>query len=262
MARPSPDRTAAIDELTKGLEFVSQLGAILPTDMDRALIDKISGSFSSALVALKSGAREEKSENFDTKKRKMESAQKGRPRKRTQPGSCTRNTTNILEDGYSWRKYGQKNILNSKFPRCYFRCTNKFDQNCPAMRQVQRSEEDSSLYVITYIGEHTCQSRRRPAASLAAPAEKGSACIINFGSSTSHSEDEPKFPPPSSLAPTSALQSTTTTLGAGPTGVTGSGRPEHGDVTSCLQPSVEGEEEDLVWDLDYLNFADVLSFNW
>lgn len=279
MAHPSPNRTAAIDELTKGHELVSQLGAILPADTGRALLDKISDTFSRALVALKSGGREGKSENFDAKKRTIESAQKGRPRKRTRSGSTTKITTNILDDGHSWRKYGQKNILDLKFPRCYFRCSNKFDQNCPAMRQVQQSEEDPSLYVITYIGEHTCQSRRSSTASLAASVEKEpyAACIINFGSTNlSKDQDEPKFPPPSLLATATTvgpceegISSTLThgssmpaglrssALGAGSTHLAGSGRPEHGDVTSCLQ------EDDSVWDLelDYFSFTDVLGFD-
>ncbi|KAL5854154.1 hypothetical protein ACOSQ4_003956 [Xanthoceras sorbifolium] len=28
-----------------------------------------------------------------------------------------------LDDGYSWRKYRQKDILGAKYPRSYYRCT-------------------------------------------------------------------------------------------------------------------------------------------
>ncbi|PWA53111.1 WRKY domain-containing protein [Artemisia annua] len=59
-------------------------------------------------------------------------------------------------DGYSWRKYGQKGILNSKFPRCYFRCTHKHVQGCKALKQVQQLEDDSNMFEIRYIGHHTC----------------------------------------------------------------------------------------------------------
>ncbi|CAI8598696.1 unnamed protein product [Vicia faba] len=38
-------------------------------------------------------------------------------------------------DIHSWRKYGQKEILNSQFPRSYFRCTRKHDQGCRATKQ-------------------------------------------------------------------------------------------------------------------------------
>ena len=43
------------------------------------------------------------------------------------------------EDGFIWRKYGQKEIHNNKHPRLYFRCTYKHDIGCPATRQVQQA---------------------------------------------------------------------------------------------------------------------------
>ncbi|KAF8104671.1 hypothetical protein N665_0170s0046 [Sinapis alba] len=62
----------------------------------------------------------------------------------------------IDEDKYAWRKYGQKEILNSKFPRSYFRCTHKPTQGCKATKHVQKQEQDPGLFQITYIGHHTC----------------------------------------------------------------------------------------------------------
>ncbi|XP_045790168.1 probable WRKY transcription factor 46 [Trifolium pratense] len=61
-----------------------------------------------------------------------------------------------VEDGYSWRKYGQKDIHGAKFPRGYYRCTHRNSQGCLATKQVQKSEEDSMVYEITYKGRHTC----------------------------------------------------------------------------------------------------------
>ncbi|KAI3800032.1 hypothetical protein L1987_35339 [Smallanthus sonchifolius] len=60
------------------------------------------------------------------------------------------------EDGFAWRKYGQKEILNSKSPRCYFRCTHKHVHGCKAQKQVQKLEDETNMYHITYIGRHTC----------------------------------------------------------------------------------------------------------
>ncbi|KAI3955024.1 hypothetical protein MKW98_005027 [Papaver atlanticum] len=60
------------------------------------------------------------------------------------------------DDGYSWRKYGQKNILNANYPRGYYRCTHRNVQGCLAMKQVQRLDEDPSTFNITYRGRHTC----------------------------------------------------------------------------------------------------------
>ncbi|KAL5075559.1 hypothetical protein RYX36_014543 [Vicia faba] len=61
-----------------------------------------------------------------------------------------------LDDGYSWRKYGQKDILGATHPRGYYRCTHRNIQGCLATKQVQRSDEDPTIFEITYRGNHTC----------------------------------------------------------------------------------------------------------
>ncbi|XP_054789115.1 probable WRKY transcription factor 70 [Prosopis cineraria] len=65
--------------------------------------------------------------------------------------------SHTIEDAHAWRKYGQKEILNSKFPRSYFRCTRKRDQGCKAIKQVQRIQENPEMFLTTYIGFHTCK---------------------------------------------------------------------------------------------------------
>ncbi|OQU80381.1 probable WRKY transcription factor 41 [Sorghum bicolor] len=66
------------------------------------------------------------------------------------------------DDGHSWRKYGQKDILGAKHPRAYYRCTHRNSQNCPATKQVQRADDHPALFDVVYHGEHTC---RPPAAA-------------------------------------------------------------------------------------------------
>ncbi|XP_004502612.1 probable WRKY transcription factor 53 [Cicer arietinum] len=61
-----------------------------------------------------------------------------------------------LDDGYSWRKYGQKEILGALHPRGYYRCSHRNVEGCLATKQVQRSDEDSTVFEITYRGNHTC----------------------------------------------------------------------------------------------------------
>ncbi|XP_074555965.1 uncharacterized protein LOC141811809 [Curcuma longa] len=64
-----------------------------------------------------------------------------------------------LEDGYSWRKYGQKEILGARHPRGYYRCTHRSTAGCLATKQVQRSDDDPCVFDITYRGDHTCQQK-------------------------------------------------------------------------------------------------------
>ncbi|GFP91474.1 probable WRKY transcription factor 24 [Phtheirospermum japonicum] len=63
----------------------------------------------------------------------------------------TRSDEDILDDGYRWRKYGQKSVKNSKFPRSYYRCTHP---TCNVKKQVQRLSKDSSIVMTTYEGVH------------------------------------------------------------------------------------------------------------
>ncbi|XP_054777407.1 uncharacterized protein LOC129285665 [Prosopis cineraria] len=62
-----------------------------------------------------------------------------------------------LADGYSWRKYGQKDVLGAKFPRGYYRCSRRNTEGCLATKVLERDDEDPSLFNITYRGRHTCR---------------------------------------------------------------------------------------------------------
>ncbi|XP_020165042.1 disease resistance protein RGA5 [Aegilops tauschii subsp. strangulata] len=62
----------------------------------------------------------------------------------------------LLDDGFSWRKYGQKDILDAKHPRAYYRCTYRKSQGCSATKEVQRTDDDPELFLVLYKGKHTC----------------------------------------------------------------------------------------------------------
>ncbi|CAM0875546.1 unnamed protein product [Alopecurus aequalis] len=91
----------------------------------------------------------------------------------------TRSQVDILDDGYRWRKYGQKAVKDNNFPRgsnyrqsavpivhvhsdirnlvcgpnmSYYRCTH---QGCNVKKQVQRLSRDEGVVVTTYEGAHT-----------------------------------------------------------------------------------------------------------
>ncbi|WOG90513.1 hypothetical protein DCAR_0209757 [Daucus carota subsp. sativus] len=63
----------------------------------------------------------------------------------------TKSSEDLLDDGYRWRKYGQKSVKNSLFPRSYYRCTH---HTCNVKKQVQRLSRDTSIVVTTYEGIH------------------------------------------------------------------------------------------------------------
>ncbi|THU50648.1 hypothetical protein C4D60_Mb06t22490 [Musa balbisiana] len=63
----------------------------------------------------------------------------------------TKSPNDILDDGYRWRKYGQKAVKNSAYPRSYYRCTH---HTCNVKKQVQRLSKDTSIVVTTYEGIH------------------------------------------------------------------------------------------------------------
>ncbi|KAF8040416.1 hypothetical protein BT93_B2600 [Corymbia citriodora subsp. variegata] len=63
----------------------------------------------------------------------------------------TKSEVDHLEDGYRWRKYGQKAVKNSPFPRSYYRCTNG---KCTVKKRVERSSEDPAIVITTYEGQH------------------------------------------------------------------------------------------------------------
>ncbi|KAL1215275.1 putative WRKY transcription factor 64 [Cardamine amara subsp. amara] len=61
------------------------------------------------------------------------------------------------DDGFTWRKYGQKKIKASPHHRCYYRCNAKH-QNCRAKKQVQKIEDSPPMYRATYLGKHDCKA--------------------------------------------------------------------------------------------------------
>ncbi|XP_018491954.1 probable WRKY transcription factor 14 isoform X2 [Raphanus sativus] len=58
----------------------------------------------------------------------------------------------VPSDLWAWRKYGQKPIKGSPFPRGYYRCSSS--KGCSARKQVERSRTDPNMLVITYTSEH------------------------------------------------------------------------------------------------------------
>ncbi|KAG6504312.1 probable WRKY transcription factor 14 [Zingiber officinale] len=58
----------------------------------------------------------------------------------------------VPSDLWAWRKYGQKPIKGSPYPRGYYRCSSS--KGCSARKQVERSRADPNMLVVTYTSEH------------------------------------------------------------------------------------------------------------
>ncbi|XP_020105446.1 probable WRKY transcription factor 71 [Ananas comosus] len=112
----------------------------------------------------------------------------------------TKSEVDHLEDGYRWRKYGQKAVKNSPYPRSYYRCTT---QKCSVKKRVERSHEDPSIVITTYEGRHTHQSpaNLRGSSHFLAPSPSFRAQEFLNPSSHHHMSTNPTMYLPISLPP-------------------------------------------------------------
>nr|XP_043624567.1 probable WRKY transcription factor 65 [Erigeron canadensis] len=68
-------------------------------------------------------------------------------------GSRLKGETNAPpSDAWAWRKYGQKPIKGSPYPRGYYRCSSS--KGCPARKQVERNRVDPTMVIVTYSCDH------------------------------------------------------------------------------------------------------------
>ncbi|XVF73118.1 hypothetical protein PTKIN_Ptkin12aG0176100 [Pterospermum kingtungense] len=58
----------------------------------------------------------------------------------------------LSSDVWAWRKYGQKPIKGSPYPRGYYRCSSS--KGCLARKQVERNRSDPAMFIVTYTAEH------------------------------------------------------------------------------------------------------------
>lgn len=190
------------DELAQGMEKAMQLRLHLcstsPSEAEDLILQRIISTFEKALRILKwsghagvgqmgaspttapessitadgSSRSDDMNKSF-TDYQDREDASKKRKLQTSWTEQVKVNSDNGLEgpgdDGYSWRKYGQKDILGAKHPRSYYRCTYRQGRNCWATKQVQRSDEDPTIFEITYKGTHTCKQLKNAAPPPASP---------------------------------------------------------------------------------------------
>ncbi|XP_057724853.1 WRKY DNA-binding transcription factor 70-like isoform X3 [Arachis stenosperma] len=179
----SKKKRIIIKELVQGQEAATQLKLLLQNPIGdtslsaEELLGNVLTSFAETLSLLASNHSQEQpcpsddysgGESHCMKRSNLTPPKKvGRgcyKRRRTEHTWTTISPT--ADDNHAWRKYGEKEIQNSKFPRSYFRCSRKYDQNCRAIKHVQRTQENPCMYQITYIGMHTCKATPNDAPCL------------------------------------------------------------------------------------------------
>ncbi|KAL2549935.1 putative WRKY transcription factor 70 [Forsythia ovata] len=196
-------RKRLIGELVKGKKIGAQLQTLLKNNGSVSAEDlavKILRSFTETLSVLSSNETSQIygdggdtgasacSEESEKKPARVKDRRGCYKRRRTSDSRKTVSPTK--EDGYAWRKYGQKNILNTEYPRCYYRCTYKYE-GCKATKQVQRIKEDPILYQTTYFDHHTCTDAMRASQIYVDSDPVESLNLLSFESKFPSNQDHP-----------------------------------------------------------------------
>ncbi|GMH05904.1 hypothetical protein Nepgr_007744 [Nepenthes gracilis] len=133
-------------------------------------------------------------DEFESKRRKIEAYATelgGATRAIREPRVVVQTTSevDILDDGYRWRKYGQKVVKGNPNPRSYYKCTHA---GCTVRKHVERASHDLKSVITTYEGKHNHD----------VPAARNSS-HANAKSSTNHiiaeTEAVPRRPEPSQV---------------------------------------------------------------
>ncbi|GMI64483.1 WRKY DNA-binding protein 70, ARABIDOPSIS THALIANA WRKY DNA-BINDING PROTEIN 70 [Hibiscus trionum] len=152
------DTNKIIQQLVQGRELTNKLRDAQFHDSGEDLVIRICNTFSNTLSILRNCNGRKSQDSGDSSLKDPRGSYKRR--------KCVASRTNIssalTDDGYAWRKYGQKQILNANHPRSYYRCTHKTEQGCQATKQVQKIQDDPPKYETIYSGHHTCKNTLNP----------------------------------------------------------------------------------------------------
>ncbi|XP_010524740.1 PREDICTED: probable WRKY transcription factor 48 [Tarenaya hassleriana] len=153
-AAASPGSTTA----TAAVESSEVLNTTAPASPNTSSVSSSSneaGNENNTVKASGSVTDQEEQDQQERKGTKQQlKAKKNNQKKPREPrfAFLTKSDIDNLDDGYRWRKYGQKAVKNSPYPRSYYRCTTA---GCGVKKRVERSSDDPSIVMTTYEGQHT-----------------------------------------------------------------------------------------------------------
>ncbi|XP_039019106.1 probable WRKY transcription factor 4 isoform X2 [Hibiscus syriacus] len=121
-----------------------------------AIAERISGTSDSDEARNNETNADEKNEDEPDHKRQNTEIRVSEPssqRTVTEPRIIvqTRSEVDLLDDGYRWRKYGQKVVKGNPYPRSYYKCTTP---GCNVRKHVERASTDPKSVITTYEGKH------------------------------------------------------------------------------------------------------------
>lgn len=161
-------------------QYIPRSSAPSPSNLDSVVVSSGELSLSPPINVAASGTVSPAESSLD------DSNQRDTPGTVVPASDPDQKAVGVCDDGYNWRKYGQKLVKGSVFPRSYYKCTHP---NCDVKKIFERSH-DGKIREIIYKGNHyhpKPQPSRRNSASTNIPnqSDKASSSVFRDGNKIS-----------------------------------------------------------------------------
>uniref|UniRef100_A0A7C8YU03 WRKY domain-containing protein n=1 Tax=Opuntia streptacantha TaxID=393608 RepID=A0A7C8YU03_OPUST len=128
---------------------------VQPQPMDVCKHPTVDGGTTTAYLSAADLAKDVHNENVIPKRRKKSidgaDIMTENPTHESRLVVHTVSEVDIVNDGYRWRKYGQKMVKGNPNPRSYYRCSTA---GCPVKKHVERASNNPKIVITTYEGQH------------------------------------------------------------------------------------------------------------